>query len=103
MPYIRMESMVSVQKSSSRRDLVCPASKEIDNLETLDEDIGDIKVLPTIYSVLACTVALGFAVGLLSLLTVRFRQDTRSHDVLLEKLRRLVNSEHRNSGKGALS
>lgn len=81
-------------------ELVCPASKEISTLDTITDAFRSRKLLPVLIGIVFGTLAVGLAVGLLLLLTVRFRQGTPTHNLLSEKHQRLVISDRRNNGKG---
>lgn len=84
-----------------RSDLVCPASKEISTVDVLKDEFKRSKVVPALIGILVGTLLLGLGVGLLLLLTVRFRQGTPTHNLLTDKLQRLVLSHHCSQGKGA--
>ena len=90
-----------MQTALVRSEMVCPGSREIGTIDVITDDFRRSTVVPALVGILACTLALALAVGLLLLLTVRFRQGTPTHNLLSERLQRLVLSDRRRNGKGA--
>ena len=82
--------------------MVCPASKEISALDVITEDFTRRRngAVPALIGILVGAFAVALAVGVLLALTVRYRQGTPTHNLLSDKLQRLVLSDRRSSGKG---
>lgn len=90
-----------VQTAILRSQLVCPASQDISSRNTVSKGLKRADLRPTLWGIAAATLAVGLAVGLLLLLTVRFRQGTPTHNLLSDKLQGLVVFSFRSTGKGA--
>lgn len=89
-----------MQTALLRSELVCPASKEISAIEAFTDDFRNNSIVGPIIGIFAGAAALGLAVGVLLLLSVRFSHGTPAHNLLSEKLRRLVVSDHVSGLKG---